>query len=123
MSYAWIIDTDHMPDEQAPEGTNGNARGVTGPRNANQWMVDRLGDPGLSDVSARIFTFEMRDSDGELYYTGRLIADDGERETLRDGVTETISERACYAPLADFGMPNAGAVEITYPGHKDMDCG
>ena len=44
----------------------------------------------------------MYDGDGELYYTGRLYDLSGE-----------YGEEACCAPLGDFGMPNAGAVEVS----------
>jgi hypothetical protein len=41
-------------------------------------------------------------------------------DTLPD---EGDTEAACYGPLGDFGRPNAGCVEIRYPGHPEMDCG
>lgn len=34
-TYGWIIDIDHVPDSRSPEGTNANAKGVTGPHNTN----------------------------------------------------------------------------------------
>lgn len=59
------------------------------------------------------YRFTMRDDDKILYYTGRMITDE----------RDNVSDEACYGPLGDFGAPNAGCIEITYPGHKDMDCG
>lgn len=43
--------------------------------------------------------FQLRDPDGEVYYHGRYVGPDD--ETL-------------FAPLDDFGMPNAGCVDIGY---------
>lgn len=120
MSYAWIIDKDHLAEPTDAPGTNLNAVGVIGPRTAPKAMSAQL---SAGKRGKNVYTFRMYDDDGELYYTGRLMINDTERETLRDGVTPTVSERACYAPLADYGMPNAGAVSITYPRHPDMDCG
>jgi hypothetical protein len=115
MSYGWIIDIDHIPDTDEPEGTNANAKGVVGPRDTPDWMERVLREgasPGDSTLhAADIYSFEVRDSDGELYYTGRMITDEGQ------------TEDACYGPLSDFGGPNAGAIDITYPGHPEMDCG
>lgn len=116
MSYAWIIDTDHLAEPGGERGTNTNAVTITGPREAPDWMADLLGRPKvgwslLEHFGAQIFTFQMRDDDGELYYTGRMITDEG------------TTEEACYGPLGDYGMPNAGCTDIRYPGHPDMDCG
>ncbi len=41
--------------------------------------------------------------DGELYYTGRS-----------DGLEPDADCDAGFAPLYDFGMPNAGCTEIKY---------
>lgn len=117
MSYAWIIDIDHNPDPGFAEGTNCNAKGLTGPRDAPDLLIDILeGNAPPQDIAAhaadcKTFTFNMYDDDGELYYSGRMITDEGD------------TEEACYGPLGDFGMPNAGAVSIRYLGHPDMDCG
>lgn len=120
--YAWIIDTDHLADTSEHEGTNGNAKGITGPRTAPDWMCEAL-KTGKSESDLRsngemsfpvwIYPFEMSDDDGELYYSGRLMVT----------VSSDGTEEACYAPLGNFGMPNAGCVSITYPGHPGMDCG
>lgn len=113
MSYAWIIDRDHL-NEDSPLAT-GSDVGMMGPHDAPEWMTDVLarkttghvgGNPG-----AHISTFRMYDDDGELYYTGRMITDEGD------------TEEACYGPLADYGMPGAGCTSIKYHGHPEMDCG
>jgi hypothetical protein len=114
MSYAWIIDVDHLAD--SPKESEA---GITGPRDAPDWMVDILNEnnyvglPGVVQGEkeiAQIYTFKMHDDDNILYYTGRMITDEGD------------TEEACSAPLLNFGMPNAGAVSVRYPGHADMDC-
>ncbi len=90
--YAWRIDRDYIPEEGAPEGTNCNAPGVTGPRNAPDHLVVAL-DAGEGDK------FRLYDDDGELYYAGRIVGD-------YDG----------FEPVDDFGEPNAGALQIS--GHN-----
>lgn len=96
-SYGWIIDTDHAPDMSQPEGTNANAKGVMGPPNISDNISDQLLAPGYGRA------FRMYDADGELMYTGRIITPKGKEEGELD-----------FAPLDDFGKPNAGATEIHY---------
>lgn len=102
-TYAWIITTDHLyePGDDLFE----NETGVVGPRSAS-------GEAVAAVQTGKGRLFRMYDGDGELYYTGRLYDLSGE-----------YGEEACYAPLGDFGMPNAGAVEVKYHGHPEMDCG
>lgn len=111
--YAWIIDTDHLAraERRLTGRCEDDAKGRTGPRDAPDDMLAVLNGTADNRSGWDMFTFKMHDDDGILYYTGRLIADD------------SASEAACYAPLGDFGDPNAGCVSVTYPGHKDMDCG
>lgn len=94
--YGWMIDIDHSPDTNSPEGTNVNAKGVTGPHDIAPAILKRLhageGRP-----------FHMKDDDGEFYYTGRIITPVDEEQGEMD-----------FAPLDDFGEPNAGATEIWY---------
>ncbi len=95
--YAWIIDIDHMPDEDAAEGTYCNAKGVWGPRGADITFLKALKtDPAAGEQ------FQMFTDDHDLLYTGRLI-----------GVDTTGFE-----PLDDFGTPNAGCTEIWYDGEQ-----
>lgn len=89
--YAWIIDTDCNPD--GPPGTNLNAKGVTGPRGADADSLAAL-------AAGRGHRFRMTDGDGETCYRGRLLGD----PDSQDG----------FAPLDDFGMPNAGCTDIEY---------
>jgi hypothetical protein len=95
-SYGWIITTDHAPDTSAPEGSNANAKGVTGPHNISPAIEARL-------KAGEGRPFQMRDDDGELYYTGRIITRPEDEQGVKD-----------FAPLDDFGKPNAGASEIWY---------
>ena len=90
MAYAWIIDKDHL---------DGTDTGVIGPRGANALMVNALQtDKKVGEA------FRMRDDDGELYYSGRI---------LFDHATE-LEDETELAPLDDFGMPNAGCTTIEY---------
>lgn len=70
--------------------SNEEDRGTIGPR----------GCPHTSEeITATGIPFRMLDDDGEVYYQGLYVGPDD--ETL-------------FAPLDDFGMPNAGAVVIQY---------
>lgn len=84
MNYGWIIDKDEI---------DGSGIGTMGPRSISEDF-----QKGLLQGSGR--KFRMYDDDGELYYEGRILtqADD---ETL-------------FAPLDDYGTPNAGCTEIRY---------
>lgn len=108
--YAWIIDKDHLARPGDEPGTNANAVGIMGPSEAPDWMTEVLAERGRVNGDFEYFTFRMYDGDGELYYTGRLLTDD----PLGD---------ACMGPLDDYGTPNAGATDIRYQGHPEMDCG
>lgn len=106
MSHAWIITKDLIADEDAPEGTNSNAVGVTGPRAAPEHLLAAL-------RAGKGKQFKMYDDDGEHYYTGKGIADEDD-----EGF-----EAFCYAPLRDFGAPNAGCTSVQWTNHREWDCG
>lgn len=94
MTYAWIIDKDCNPEPGAAPGTNLNAVGMTGPRNADPALLARL-------AAGEGAKFRMSDDDDEVYYEGRILnTDPGSEED--------------FGPLDDFGMPNAGAASIEY---------
>lgn len=99
-NYAWIIDKDHMARRDAKPGTNSNAVGVLGPRDAPDDLEAKLqggeGEP-----------FRMYDDDGNLYYEGRIVRTGEESDDLN------ASEEG-FEPLDDFGTPNAGCTEIRY---------
>jgi hypothetical protein len=68
----------------------GESKGVRGPR------ASRL---TRSEIRKHGKSFRLLDDDGELYYRGLYVGPDD--ETL-------------FAPLDDFGMPNAGCATIQY---------
>jgi len=85
--YRWEITTDHIADDDIPEGTNCNAKGMEGPYGLDE------------SITANRAQFKLYDDDLELYYTGYIY---GEYEG--------------FEPLDDFGTPNAGAVRIKLDG-------
>ena len=85
--YRWKITRDRIADHTRPEGTNGNAKGMEGPRDA---------DPNLSTNPAR---FSMWDDDGVCYYEGTIYG-----------------RYSGFEPLDDFGTTNAGVVRIKIDG-------
>ena len=91
-NYAWIIDRDHIATEGEPPGTLLNAKGLTGPRLAPDVLLASL-------AAGNGIAFRMRDDDGELYYSGRILC---------------TSNQGLFAPLDDFGMANAGCTGIQY---------
>jgi hypothetical protein len=107
MSYAWIIDKDHLaegPDDHS-------AAGVMGPREAPDELCAVLNGNKPLPADAVIYRFSMYDDDGIRYVTGRMITDEGQ------------TEDACYAPLGDYGAGGMGCVLVKYRGHPEMDCG
>jgi hypothetical protein len=90
--YGWIIDVDHCPDENFRAPSNMNAPGMMGPSSLGTDIEAQL-RAGLGDK------FRLYDDDGEVMYEGRYIGPGD--ETL-------------FAPLDDFGAPNAGATRIDY---------
>lgn len=107
MAHAWIISTEHSAITDSGRNEKG---GTMGPRRAPKELQQALLE-NTTPVGFSRFVFRMYDDDGILYYTGTLITDD------------PGDEEACYAPLGDYGTPNAGAIEIRYAGHPEMDCG
>jgi len=90
----WTITKDHLAEPDAPAGTNLNAVGVVGPSAAKLTAAQIIGHP-------RAVRFRLFDDDGELYYEGSLVGDD------------------LFAPLDDFGTPNAGCTSIeVFDGHR-----
>jgi len=80
-SYRWVITKDRI--------TNGEEKGVDGPRNCNP------------DLKTNRATFSLWDDDGECYYEGLIFGD-------YEG----------FEPLDDFGMPNAGCTDIKIDGES-----
>jgi len=90
----WTITKDHLAEPNAPAGTNRNAAGMVGPSAATLTAAQITGNP-------RAVIFRMRDDDGELCYEGAMVGDD------------------TFAPLDNFGTPNAGCTSIeVFDGHR-----
>ncbi len=99
--YAWVIDRDYLCEQDASAGRNDV--GTSGPHDADPDFLDRL-------ANGYGHKFRIYDDDGELYYSGRFIADDGIAGHVEDGWHSEYG----FGPLDDFGTPNAGATEIRY---------
>ena len=123
--YAWAIVVDHLFNEAGdPEGARksivDDESGTYGPSRAPDDLVAALerrsteeGRQVLEASGIRTAVFKMHDDDGELYYTG----------VLAYRVTVEGEEHVVAAPLADFGMPNAGCTTVEYPGHSNWSVG
>lgn len=85
----WTITVDNFADPSAKPGTNANAVGIVGPRGAKLTKEEIVAHPEGKK-------FRMLDDDRVVYYEGVLVGDDD------------------FAPLDDFGAPNAGCVDIQY---------
>lgn len=92
-AYAWLITHDHICDDDSTSDA-----GTCGPFAVT---LSREEIRNHADVRA----FRMFDDDGEHYYTGCYVGPDD--ETL-------------FAPLDDFGTPNAGCTRIDY---RDAETG
>lgn len=87
-TYHWTIAKDHITD---PEHDT-NDTGTHGPSGATLSAEQIASHPQAKE-------FRMYDDDGELYYSGFYVGPDDE---------------ALFAPLDDFGTPNAGCTSINY---------
>jgi len=105
--YAWIIDTDCAPDLSYPEGTNCNAKGRTGPRNADPEYLQLLQSSKDCGIEFRLcYDEDPRDPSYVAYYGRIFFGPD------IAGIDD-LSEDA-FAPLDGFGKPNAGCGTIEY---------
>ena len=86
----WKITKDFIAEPGSKPGTNLNAVGMMGPRDCRVLIDEEMPN-----------TFMMYDDDGVCYYEGITDAD------LENG-------DKVFAPLEDFGSPNAGATRIDY---------
>lgn len=93
-TYAWAITKDHMPQDDAKEGTNGNAKGIIGPRYGLPLSFDEI----VAHPKGQ--KFRMLNDDGELCYSGVFVDENGRY----DG----------FQPKDDYGEGNAGCTEIQY---------
>jgi hypothetical protein len=90
-SYAWVITIDHLyqPGDELPSRV-----GTQGPHDATDEQLARAASEGRE--------WRVLDGDCIPYYSGKIWTDD-------EPGTETD-----FAPLDDFGRPDAGATEIQY---------
>lgn len=88
--YGWLITKDVLAEDLELED---NETGVYGPRGCSKKLHDAL-------LSGKGHKFKMYDDDDVLYYRGVFIGDPESEEG--------------FAPLDDFGTPNAGCVRIDY---------
>jgi hypothetical protein len=88
MRTGWVITSDFLA-----EGTDRGDAGVFGPATTPMSRDEIITHPDAKE-------FRIHDDDGELYYIGFNVGDD------------------LFAPLDDFGHPNAGATEIRYRDSK-----
>lgn len=112
-TYGWVIthvNTKDLGDDMADEV------GTIGPRDISDENLDML-------KAGHGITFRMTDDDGIWYYRGRLIVDSDEYPALSDYseperdyyiASAPWDEEEAFGPLHDFGMPNAGAVNLFY---------
>ena len=96
--YAWIIDKDLTGETDTIQDMD--AVGIMGPRAAPGVLLDRLRSDPLYGVP-----FQLFDDDHTLYYEGRIAVAD----PTQGGMGEEY-----FAPLDDFGEPNAGCTGIKY---------
>lgn len=110
-AYGWVITADHLAEPGAEPGSWAeNAATVMGPRAISPTLADRL-------RAGEGRTFRLYDDDGELYYSGRIVFVDRSAENGDPNAVSVLSSSLpdeAFGPLYDFGMPNAGAVEIRY---------
>lgn len=84
--HGWVITKDHISD--------GEEEGTMGPSDTPLQEAD---------IRAKGTPFRMYDDDDNLYYEGRFLALEDEEDP-----------EAEFAPLEDFGTPNAGCTYIKY---------
>jgi hypothetical protein len=103
MAYGWIIDVDHLADGHT------NERGVMGPRGIAPAVESAL-------RAGHGVPFQMRDDDGELYYSGRIIDAPTVAAGVQPATLSTLQHVDGFEPLDDFGRGNAGCTSIEYRG-------
>lgn len=93
-NYEWVITEDLITDHKDTPPCNLNAVGLVGPHNAlsSALHIAKFGE-----------MFRLLDDDGNIYYYGAIILNNDDGDGEED-----------FAPLYDFGMPNAGCVTIEY---------
>ena len=95
----WTVTEDHTGETGVGINLAGGAGAVVGPRGCTMTSSEII----QHDLARE---FQMWDDDGNLMYSGWCIEAEG-------GMGEEG-----FAPLDDFGTPNAGATEIRYKNEK-----
>ncbi|MEU0156439.1 hypothetical protein [Micromonospora fulviviridis] len=106
--YAWVITRDR---DHELHGTSESEVGTTGPRQADEQMVERARTEGR-----RFRLLDEGDIDEGAIADGKDV-DEAERGVVYEGLIWTQDEPGCdanFGPLYDFGTPNYGCVEIQY---------
>lgn len=101
--YAWVITKDVNPDPKAKPATNDNATGLIGPSNALPLTADEI------RTHPKAKRFRMLDDDGTICYYGYLVD-----ETDKNDMDSYAAGDHAFAPLDDFGEPNAGCTKLEY---------
>lgn len=89
----WTITKDLLANPKADPGTNENAVGLVGPARAALTHTEIINHPQAKK-------FRLLDDDDVAYYEGVLVGDDE------------------FAPLDDFGTPNAGCTSVEVWEHE-----
>jgi hypothetical protein len=111
--YAWIIDQDCSPDPGASEGTNLNAKGVTGPSDADTECLRLLEESTRNGLRFRLCYDEDPKDPDYIAYRGRLLWNPAIDEDSWDpGPADLLAWE--FAPLVNFGAPNAGCAIIEF---------
>lgn len=98
---AWIITKDKIETDSV---------GVTGPSIATDADIARL-------KAGEGKRFRMLDDDGEIYYYGRQLE---QSECTLDYESGFFGQDSEFAPLDNYGAPNAGCTELQFDnGKKD----
>lgn len=121
--YAWIIDQDHLHDEDDKANGYDSQVGVAGPGDADipDDVTNRDDYTELKETLAKNYQhhhqFRMYDDDQILYVTGTLYWN-GDPDSPDDDNDDYV-----YGPLRDYGMGGMGCVTVCYTGRKEWDCG
>jgi hypothetical protein len=89
--HGWVITQDHIFD---PAFDKTSGVGVSGPSDS-PFSPEEIQQKGTR--------FRLLDGDGELYYEGVFYAAEDEEDGEAD-----------FAPLNDYGLPNAGCTDIQF---------
>lgn len=111
--YAWIIDRDHLYEEDKNWVNNPdrlkNEAGITGPHDAPEHLLAILRYP---DEGTK---WRAYDDDGIRYYSGRIVVEGGPYDG--DEILEG-PEEAFFGPLWDYCEPGSGCTYLKYKNNE-----